>query len=129
MRAARGDVRDVLAASSLFVKRLTPEQARAWRQRSKPLRRRSRKMEEFYRKVYVPLVLEVLERDHLLCRIQAEGCTRKATTAHEILTRGRGGGIRAKGVATLENMVAACRSCNSWASEHPLEGWVRHARP
>lgn len=82
---------------------------------------RSEAMKEFYSEERIPLVLEVLERDNGRCQIRAPGCHRYADTVHEILTRGRAGGIRALGVNTAENCVAACAHCNRWVGEHPRE--------
>lgn len=82
---------------------------------------RSTEMARFYREERIPLVKEVLERDNYQCQIRAPGCTVQATTCHEVLTRGRGGGIRAEGINDASNMLAACTQCNSWVGENSYE--------
>ncbi len=49
----------------------------------------------------------VLERDGYRCRLRLRGCTGLATSADHVLPLSRGG------VTTMENLVAACRHCNS----------------
>jgi hypothetical protein len=84
----------------------------------KPLKPRSDEMQTFYEEDRIPLVIAVLERDEGRCKIEAPGCHRYADTVHEIKTRGRFGGIRAPGVNTMENCLAACAHCNRYVSEH-----------
>lgn len=98
---------------------------------TKPRKRvnpRSAVMKAFYTEERIPLVKAVLIRDSWNCRIKAPGCTVRATTVHEVKTRGRFGGIRAPGVNTLENAYAACERCNGYVSEHAVwakeNGWL-----
>lgn len=53
----------------------------------------------------------VLERDGHRCRIKAPGCQGTATTAHEPLTRARGGDP-----TDPEQCIASCDSCNYYVS-------------
>jgi 5-methylcytosine-specific restriction endonuclease McrA len=50
----------------------------------------------------------ILDRDHGLCQIQAEGCTRYATCVDHIVARADGGDCWQPA-----NLRAACRTCNS----------------
>lgn len=90
---------------------------------SKPRKRpnpRSVVMAAFYREQRVPLVKAVLIRDGGLCQLHSPVCVKGGEmTVHEVKTRGRFGGIRAKGVNVMENCYTACGPCNSYASEHP----------
>lgn len=56
-------------------------------------------------------VKAVLERDGYRCRIKAPGCKGTATTAHEPLTRARGGDP-----TDPEQCIASCDSCNNYVS-------------
>jgi 5-methylcytosine-specific restriction endonuclease McrA len=49
----------------------------------------------------------VLKRDGYVCQVQLPGCTGEATTADHVTPRSQGG------AATLDNLQASCRPCNS----------------
>src|ERR1700733_6754577 len=49
----------------------------------------------------------VLKRDRYECQLQLPGCLGRATTADHIIPKSRGG------TATMDNLQAACRPCNS----------------
>lgn len=50
---------------------------------------------------------KVIKRDGGICQLQLDGCTYTATTADHIVRRRDGGD------ASMSNLRAACRSCNS----------------
>jgi len=74
------------------------------------------------RRAFVKRILS--ERMACECRIQ--GCTWIPTDVHEIKTRARGGSI-----VDPENVLALCRRCHVWITEHPAwaleNGFVVHA--
>lgn len=100
---------------------------------TKPMRKRSAKMEQFYRDVRRPQVEQVLAEAGGRCEfVKPTGrCANSASDVHEMLTRGRGGGIRADAVNERSNLMAVCRSHHDWITTHPREaeamGLVRHA--
>jgi 5-methylcytosine-specific restriction endonuclease McrA len=49
----------------------------------------------------------VLKRDGYECQLGLPGCTGRATTADHVIPRAQGG------TATLDNLQASCRHCNS----------------
>lgn len=49
----------------------------------------------------------VLKRDGYECQLRLPGCTGRATTADHVTPRSHGG------TATLDNLQASCRRCNS----------------
>jgi 5-methylcytosine-specific restriction endonuclease McrA len=49
----------------------------------------------------------VLRRDGYECQLRLPGCTGEATTADHVIPRSQGG------TATLDNLQASCRHCNS----------------
>ena len=65
------------------------------------------------------------------CTIRAPGCTGYVEGIHEVLSRGRAGGLEAaeRDGETLD----CCHACNEWASQHPTEalalGLLKKARP
>jgi hypothetical protein len=82
-----------------------------------PMRRRSKKMEAFYRDVRRPYVAEVVGDGNRPCPVKSPACTKFIEGVHEILTRARAGGIIA---AHKEgNMIGCCHACNGYISEHP----------
>lgn len=90
--------------------------------RGGPLRQRSVQREAFYRTVRRPMVAEWLA-GYPRC----ERCgTERATEAHELLSRARGGALDDRG-----NVALLCRTCHRWVTEHPRlatdEGWLRHS--
>ncbi len=58
---------------------------------------------------------EILQRDNFLCRY----CGNLANSVDHIKPRSRGG------YHTKDNLVAACRACNSRKKNHTLEEWAR----
>ena len=101
----------------------------------KPMRKRSVKMEGFYRDKRRPMVARVLAEAGLRCEFVKSGsrCRNVAVDVHEMLTRGRGGGILADAVNARENLMAVCRRHHEWITEHPVEaealGYVKHNHP
>ena len=88
--------------------------------RTKPIRSRSRKREEYYRTVRRPLVAQLLA-DQPIC----QRChTTYATDVHEIQSRARGGSLD-----DLDNLALLCRPCHTWVTDNPAEatreGWSR----
>jgi 5-methylcytosine-specific restriction endonuclease McrA len=49
----------------------------------------------------------ILARDHHECQLQGRGCKGRATTVDHVIPKSMGG------TDDPENLVAACRSCNS----------------
>lgn len=83
-------------------------------------------MAAFYRDERVPLIEQVMARAGGQCEVKwDERCRGRAEGVHEILTRGRGGGIRGDGVNTMENCLAACHWCNEQVSLHSTEALAR----
>ena len=87
-----------------------------------PIPRRSKKTAATYRKLRVPLVVEMLEA-YPWC----ERCkTGRASEVHELLSRARGGRI-----TDPSNCVTLCHECHSWITTHPAQatadGWLRHS--
>lgn len=102
------------------LRRFTVLQGGGGLERRTPLRARSAKTAKVYRLERVPLVRTMLAGQPL-CLLNLPGCTGLADTVHELLPRGRGGSI-----TDPDNCVAACRSCNSGASnEHIAEAQAR----
>jgi len=86
------------------------------------MNRRSRKRQQLYTNERIPIVIEVLEENPVCMK-----CWRAASTdVHELKSRGRGGSITDKA-----NLVALCRTCHDWITQHPREatqqGWLRHS--
>ena len=55
---------------------------------------------------------QILKRDHHICQLQLPGCTGRADTVDHITARANGG------PSTEDNLVAACRHCNSRKGSH-----------
>jgi hypothetical protein len=72
---------------------------------------------------------EALAAQQLECVIKSPVCRGRAQHLHEILPRGRGGGL--KRALRSAPKVPACDPCNDWVSEHPREahklGWLIHS--
>ena len=64
--------------------------------------------------------------ERMACEARIRGCTMMPTDVHEIKTRARGGSI-----VDPENVLALCRRCHVWITEHPAwaleNGFVVHA--
>lgn len=89
------------------------------------LRPRSKKTQDLYRTERIPLVIRILKE-----RPVCERCQRnESCDVHEVLTRGRSGGVRGSAWLDPDNLAALCRPCHIWVTEHPIEaaeeGWVR----
>lgn len=52
------------------------------------------------------LRLQVLQRDQYVCQLQFGGCEGEANTVDHVIAKANGG------TDTLDNLVAACRTCN-----------------
>ena len=66
------------------------------------------------------------------CEIKSPVCSGAAEHIHEVLPRGRAGGLRAA-VESGAGLLATCDNCNQYVSEHPLwsemRGFLKHWRP
>jgi hypothetical protein len=82
------------------------------------MRRRSKKMETFYRKVRRPYVEEAVGEGSKPCSVRSPHCTKYVQGVHEILTRARAGGIIA--AHKDGNLLPCCHACNGYISEHPV---------
>lgn len=70
--------------------------------------------------------MEILERDHYICRVRGPHCTVKADEVDHIVPTADGGDRWAN-----ENLRAACHWCNSWRASQTKsrDGWKRaHTR-
>ncbi len=104
--------------------------AREWERRSRRrLAQRSKKMQRHYDEQRIPAVRAAVGDGRRPCAIVSPICTRYVEGLHEVLTRGRGGGLRA--VDTEANRVPCCHACNQYVSLHPAWahelGWLKHA--
>lgn len=90
-----------------------------------PLKPRSEKTAKLYREKRVPFVQKILSE-----RPWCEACSitpvghrgrRPSTDVHEILTRGRSGGVHGSAWLDEENVLALCRTCHTWITDHPKE--------
>ena len=82
-----------------------------------PLKPRSEKTAKKYREERVPFVKRILA-ERPLCEI----CGRRPSTdVHEILSRGRSGGVHGSVWLDESNVMALCRPCHTWVTDHPRE--------
>lgn len=93
------------------------------------MRAMSDKRRELYRDVYAPLRDEAVGGGRRPCQIQSPVCTGFVEHIHEILPRGRAGGLAA---ALRDGDTAfVCDACNGYVSEHPVwahaNGWLKHS--
>ena len=83
------------------------------------MRQRSAKTEKIYRTKRRNLVRSLLSERPVCQRCNAD----RSQDIHEKKSRARGGSI-----TDPENLVALCRSCHIWVTEHPEEahaqGWL-----
>ena len=83
----------------------------------KPMNKISKKRAAFYKDTYAPL------RDSLVggkCEAAIPGvCTGTSEHLHEILSRGRAGGLEA--ALRKGSVIPVCDRCNGWISENPLK--------
>jgi len=87
-----------------------------------PIRFRSVKMEKLYATQRRALVQKLIEE-----RPFCQRCKRaNSQDIHELKSRARGGSI-----TEIDNLVALCRPCHTWITEHPKEaaqqGWLKHS--
>lgn len=99
---------------------------------TKPMKRsrlnpRSKKMAKFYKEVRVPAVIAVIGDMKRPCPVKSQVCTHYVQGIHEILPRGRAGGIIV--AHKPGNIIGTCHACNSYISSHPLwakdNGWLK----
>jgi len=76
-------------------------------------------------------VAEAVGDGHNPCQMRAPGCTGSVEGIHEVLPRGRAGGLEA--AERDGETMNVCHACNEWASQHSEEaerkGWLKKARP
>ncbi len=91
---------------------------------TKPIRRRSVKMQNLYRKERVPLVKKMLAEDETGAPALCVRCGGVATEVDEIVGRGRGGSF-----VDEANCQRFCNGCHRWKTDHPAqateEGWLK----
>ncbi len=87
--------------------------------RSGRINPRSKKRAKFMREVYVPMVVEAVGGGRRPCPVRSAVCTRHVEGLHEVVTRGRAGGLVA--AIRLGEIVPCCHPCNGWISENSLE--------
>lgn len=100
----------------------------------RPLKRRrginprSKKMQVYYRDVRIPAVKAAVGDGYRPCQIRSEVCTGYVQSLHEVVPRGRAGGLKA--AVRLGPTIPSCNPCNGWASENPTEahelGLLKH---
>jgi hypothetical protein len=92
------------------------------------LNARSKKMKKFYKNVRIPAVKQIVADGLSCCPVQSPVCTKYIEGVHEILPRGRAGGIIK--AHRKDNLVGTCHRCNAYISEHPTWatslGWLKH---
>jgi hypothetical protein len=92
-----------------------------------PLKKRSKKTQERYEKERIPFVKRLL-KERPVCEI----CLRRQSVdVHEILTRGRSGGVHGDDWLDEDNCLCLCRWCHDWIDVNQLEaekyGWLRRS--
>jgi hypothetical protein len=116
------------------LKRKTGLKRKAPKRGSRPLRHRSKKMQDIYnkpdgRKQFVAVFLA----DNPYCMVKWEGCQEGSRDVHEFIARGIGGVILPgdKAVAQGQRFIAICRSCHNeldlQSDRAYEEGWKAHA--
>jgi hypothetical protein len=106
--------------------RKTPLKAKTPLKKGGRLRPRSKRTEEVY-KERRELVSKVLS-ERPIC----ERCHhRPSPDVHEILSRGRSGGVFGSAWLDESNVAALCRLCHTWVTGNPAEaeaeGWLRQS--
>lgn len=86
-----------------------------------PLRRRSKKTADLYRKKRIPLIKEMIEANTpcelgpiIMKETHWMGCAGRASTYHEKRKRSAGGSI-----INRENIMASCHNCNMYVEQFP----------
>jgi len=107
------------------VKRLTPEQARQWRQRSKPLKRQSDKQAAELRKYRVWRKEALARRPNCELRWSLD-CLGKATEVNHIWKQSQGAPLIPR---SESDWNATCRPCHERIDQYPQEakdrGFIR----
>ncbi len=87
--------------------------------KSASLPHRSTKMAAYYRGVRVPAVKAAVGDGDEPCQARTPACTGRVEGIHEVLPRGRAGGLK----AALRDgpTIDCCHGCNRYISEHPRE--------
>ena len=87
--------------------------------RRKQMPYRSKKMAAYYREIRVPAVRAAVGDGNEPCQARTPVCTGRVEGIHEVLPRGRAGGLK----AALRDgpTIDCCHRCNEWISEHPRE--------
>ena len=92
-----------------------------------PIAPMSPKRRAFYRDVYAPMRDAAIGDGTEPCQIVSPVCTGYAEHLHEILTRGRAGGLEAA-LRDGPPPVVACDACNGYVGENPVwaaeNGWL-----
>lgn len=101
------------------MKRASFESVRAWKERSKPMRRRSVKMAAEYvkRRAFVAKYLA----DNPLCMAHlSRDCTGIAVDVHEVIRRSHGGALYPGQEGKRETQyMALCRACHDLITTNP----------
>jgi hypothetical protein len=112
------------------LKRKTGLKRNPIKRRNKPLRHRSKRMQDIYnkpdgRKAFISVFLA----DNPNCQVKWEGCQEGSRDVHEFIARGIGGAILPGEQATRQGQrfIAICRSCHNALDNEPKrayeEGW------
>ena len=105
------------------MKRASFESVRAWKARSKPMRRRSVKMAAEYvkRRAFVTKYLA----EHPWCEARASSiCASFSVDVHEVIRRSHGGALYPGQEGKRETRyMALCRVCHDLITTHPA--WAR----
>lgn len=94
--------------------------------RRTPLKPRSDKTRKRYEEERVPFVIAMLAK-YPICYVALHPeivlpgppCQRQATDVHEVLSRGRSGGVHGDDWLKEENVRTLCRACHSTLTDHP----------
>jgi nitrate/TMAO reductase-like tetraheme cytochrome c subunit len=83
---------------------------------------RSKKRQDYYRNVRIPLVKRLLDENPVCARCHSQ----RAVDVHEIKTRARGGSLDDE-----RNLACLCRPCHTVITDNPKrareEGWVKQS--
>jgi hypothetical protein len=102
--------------------RKTPLKSNGGGLKQTPLKPRSAKTAKRYREERIPFVQRILG-ERPLC----EACptlsdtVRPSVDVHEILSRGRSGGVHGSAWLRDDNVLALCRPCHTWITENPAK--------
>ena len=108
-----------------------PPKVGGFGQQRQSLPKRSERMERYYEEVRRPAVAEAVGDGRKPCQIMSPVCTGLVESIHEIVPRGRAGGLIPAMAAGPT--VDGCNPCNGYCSQNPLwaaeRGLLRHAPP